>query len=356
MSDDDTGIGPTPASATSAVERGSPPAAWARCGAPATPSLGREVAVKVLKHEYADDPTFRARFAAEARHAAGLHHPGIASVFDYGVLEEAETPLPGDGAGRRPAALRPARRRAPLDPSRPGLLALQTAEALARRAPGGHRAPRREAGATCWSPPTARSRSPTSASPAPPTRSPFTRDRPDRGHARTTSLRSRRAVSPPRRASDVYALGVVLFECLSRAAARSRPTPRSPRHWPTSSDDVPPLPDHVPAGLAAVVTPRPGQGPGRALRRRCGARRRAARCADGADPAPPLDQTRVHRCHAATHLDDPGHDDLGRSRADRGSCRWPLALAAVRRDRPRPDPARRPAHLEPLVERRRHDR
>ena len=31
--------------------------------------LGREVAVKILKREYADDATFRARFAAEARHA-----------------------------------------------------------------------------------------------------------------------------------------------------------------------------------------------------------------------------------------------------------------------------------------------
>ena len=49
--------------------------------------LGREVAVKVLKQEYADDPTFRARFAAEARHAAGLHHPGIAAIFDYGAVE-----------------------------------------------------------------------------------------------------------------------------------------------------------------------------------------------------------------------------------------------------------------------------
>src|SRR3954463_9588210 len=53
--------------------------------------LGREVAVKVLKQEYADDPTFRARFEAEARHAAGLHHPGIAAIFDYGA-REGETP------------------------------------------------------------------------------------------------------------------------------------------------------------------------------------------------------------------------------------------------------------------------
>jgi eukaryotic-like serine/threonine-protein kinase len=48
--------------------------------------LGREVAVKVLKPEYADDAMFRSRFEAEARHAASLHHPNIASVFDAGEL------------------------------------------------------------------------------------------------------------------------------------------------------------------------------------------------------------------------------------------------------------------------------
>ena len=48
--------------------------------------LDREVAVKVLKPEYADDPTFRSRFEAEARHAAALHHPNVASVFDFGEL------------------------------------------------------------------------------------------------------------------------------------------------------------------------------------------------------------------------------------------------------------------------------
>ena len=46
--------------------------------------LGREVAVKVLKPELADDPRFRERFATEARNAASLHHPHIATVFDFG--------------------------------------------------------------------------------------------------------------------------------------------------------------------------------------------------------------------------------------------------------------------------------
>jgi tRNA A-37 threonylcarbamoyl transferase component Bud32 len=50
--------------------------------------LDRRVAVKVLKAEYAADPRFLDRFRAEAKHAAGLSHPGIASVFDYGEIGE----------------------------------------------------------------------------------------------------------------------------------------------------------------------------------------------------------------------------------------------------------------------------
>ncbi|NEM04460.1 serine/threonine protein kinase, partial [Geodermatophilus normandii] len=46
--------------------------------------LERSVAVKVLRSEYADDPTFLARFRNEARHAAALSHPNIATVLDYG--------------------------------------------------------------------------------------------------------------------------------------------------------------------------------------------------------------------------------------------------------------------------------
>jgi serine/threonine-protein kinase len=52
--------------------------------------LGRPVAVKVLRSEYADDPTFRARFRAEAQHAALLAHRNIAAVFDYGEVSAEE--------------------------------------------------------------------------------------------------------------------------------------------------------------------------------------------------------------------------------------------------------------------------
>ena len=47
--------------------------------------LGREVAVKVLSAQYAADPGFLARFEREARHAAGLSHPRLVTVFDSGV-------------------------------------------------------------------------------------------------------------------------------------------------------------------------------------------------------------------------------------------------------------------------------
>jgi len=47
-------------------------------------ALQRDVAVKVLRPDIADDEAFRTRFATEARHAAALHDPSIATVFDYG--------------------------------------------------------------------------------------------------------------------------------------------------------------------------------------------------------------------------------------------------------------------------------
>jgi serine/threonine protein kinase len=46
--------------------------------------LGRDVAVKILRLELAPDVAFQARFRAEARTAAGLSHGGIAAVYDYG--------------------------------------------------------------------------------------------------------------------------------------------------------------------------------------------------------------------------------------------------------------------------------
>src|SRR3954449_6677562 len=46
--------------------------------------LGRVVAVKVMRASAAEDPTFANRFRDEARHSAGMSHQNIATVYDYG--------------------------------------------------------------------------------------------------------------------------------------------------------------------------------------------------------------------------------------------------------------------------------
>jgi eukaryotic-like serine/threonine-protein kinase len=98
--------------------------------------LDRPVAVKVLRSEYGRDPTFLSRFRAEAHHGAGLVHPNIATLFDYG-----ESPAPdefGDDLaylvmelveGEPLSAVLERERR--LDPARTLDLLRQTASALA---------------------------------------------------------------------------------------------------------------------------------------------------------------------------------------------------------------------------------
>jgi len=46
--------------------------------------LEREVALKVLSRDYTADPTMRKRFRAEARATAALHHRHIVPIYDYG--------------------------------------------------------------------------------------------------------------------------------------------------------------------------------------------------------------------------------------------------------------------------------
>jgi serine/threonine protein kinase len=90
--------------------------------------LGREVAVKFLRPDLAADPRVRARFEHEARAAARLSHPAIVTVFDSGehegvpylVMER----LPG-------TSLADELEMGPIAPNRVGVIARRVAGALA---------------------------------------------------------------------------------------------------------------------------------------------------------------------------------------------------------------------------------
>jgi serine/threonine protein kinase len=70
------------------------------------PHFDRQVAVKVLSRHMLQDPTFRARFDREARVIASLEHPAIVPVYDYGGGEDESSfivmrYMPGGSLGDR---------------------------------------------------------------------------------------------------------------------------------------------------------------------------------------------------------------------------------------------------------------
>ncbi len=48
-------------------------------------TLERTVAIKILRQDYSNDPAFRERFHQEAKAAANLSHPNIVTVHDFGL-------------------------------------------------------------------------------------------------------------------------------------------------------------------------------------------------------------------------------------------------------------------------------
>src|ERR687894_9150 len=91
--------------------------------------LDRDVALKVMSTRYASDEEFVERFKREAQSAAALSHPNIVSIFDRGVSEDgtyyiAMEYLPGGTLKDHIL------KRGALPPQLAAEVALQTAEAL----------------------------------------------------------------------------------------------------------------------------------------------------------------------------------------------------------------------------------
>ncbi len=213
--------------------------------------LGREVAVKVLRPEYVDDAEFRERFRAEARHAAGLSHPGIASVFDYG--EQAE-PEPAAWLvmelveGEPLSALL---RRTPRLPTDQALdivgqaaLALEAAHdagVVHRDVKPGNLLVRPDGVVKVTDFGIARA-----ANAVPLTR---TGTMVGTAHYLSPEQAGGRPVTP---ASDVYSLGVVAYECLAgvRPFPADNPIAAATAHL---TETAPPLPDDVPTQVRELV-------------------------------------------------------------------------------------------------------
>lgn len=216
--------------------------------------LERTVAVKVLHAGLAADPTFRQRFYAEARAVAALQSPGVVSLFDYGeddshgsaaasylVMEHVH------GSSVRDALTE----HGTLDPDRVLDVVAQAAQALhtAHDAQIIHRDVKpgnilidgtrdvvkvvdfgvaRAHGASALTDPGVIMGSVAYVAPE--------------------LLRG----EDPGPASDIYALGVVAYECLSgrKPFDADGPTAVVDAHL---HQDPPPLPEHVPAAVTGIV-------------------------------------------------------------------------------------------------------
>jgi serine/threonine protein kinase len=215
--------------------------------------LGRTVAAKVVKPEYAPDPVFRSRLHAEAKAAAAVRNSHVVGIYDVGeAADGAEQPvpyiimelLPGESLSRRLKS-------GPLSAADTTDLVAQVADALAAAHEQGvvHRdikpanLVRNESGhVTVLDFGIARAADSVA----------LTATGQMLGTARYLSP-EQVSGKPATAESDIYSLGVVAYECLTGAppfvAGSDIATALAHRDQP-----VPTLPDTVPPDLADLVT------------------------------------------------------------------------------------------------------
>src|SRR5205809_7654766 len=210
--------------------------------------LGRTVAVKILLAALLEEAGFAERFRGEARTMATINHPGVVDIYDYGsenataflVMEYVE----GDALSRtlgRVGRLTPARTMALLAQAADALHAAHEKGIVHRDVKPGNLLVRPNGTLVLT----------------------------DFGIARSAAVGQLTAagsvlgtasyISPEQAAgagatalSDVYALGVVAYQCLSghRPFEGENPLEIAMRHV---RDAAPPLPPDIPAGVRQVV-------------------------------------------------------------------------------------------------------
>jgi hypothetical protein len=210
--------------------------------------LGRPVAVKLLREDYAQHPETLERFRAEARHTAAVSHPGIARMYDYGEPSLGQPPfLVMELVEGSP--LTRLLERGPLEPARAMDIVAQAAAGLEAAHAAGlvHRdikpgnllvSPDGTVKITDFGIAYAAGSAPLT---------------------RTGALIGTPAYLAPERvsgssagpASDLYSLGIVAYECLSGA----QPFTGTPMEVALSHQyqPLPPLPPGVPPPVAAFV-------------------------------------------------------------------------------------------------------
>jgi serine/threonine-protein kinase len=280
--------------------------------------LGRDVAVKVLHSQYTDNPTFLARFRSEARFASLLADPNIATVHDYGESPDGDSGeyvayLVMELVDGEPLTLLLRRNPGGLDAAHTLSIVRQTASALAAAHAAGvvHRDVKpanilvTSTGAVkltdfgiAWS----------EAS------TPLTRVGQVVGtaHYLAPEQAEGQKATPT---SDVYALGVVAYECLAGRRPFEGETPVQTALMRLS--EVPDaLPAHVPDGLRRLVEHAMARHPG-------------DRLADGAALRAACDALAAGETAALETVQLPIGDPVEAAERRRRRTRAVLAAAAV---------------------------